>query len=75
MQIVQAIVKYYRNQKEGLIESNNSLGRKEKPIPKNFPSLYYAYSTGKISLRKAGQSVGVSGKTFKKWCDQYENKR
>ena len=75
MQIVQAIVKYYRKQKEGLIESNNSLGRKEKPIPKNFPSLYYAYSTGKISLRKAGQSVVVSGKTFKKWCDQYENKR
>lgn len=27
------------------------------------------------TLRKAGQSVGVSGKTFKKWCDQYENKR
>lgn len=66
MQIVQAIVKYYRKQKEGLIESNNSLGRKEKPIPKNFLSLYCAYSTGKISLRKAGQSVGVSGKTFKK---------
>lgn len=62
-------------QKEGLIKSNNSLGRKEKHIPENFLSLYYAYSTGKISLRKAGQSVGVSGKTFKKWCDQYENKR
>lgn len=28
-----------------------------------------------IFKKKAGQSVGVSGKTFKKWCDQYENKR
>lgn len=64
MQIAQTIMKYYCKQKNGLNEGD----------------LLYVDTISSLGRKEkaiweTGQSVVVSGKNFKKWCNQCENKR
>lgn len=46
-----------------------TLGRKPMKKPKGFPAIYAQWKAGKISARKAAETLGVSAPTFLKWAN------
>lgn len=46
-----------------------TLGRKPMEKPKAFPAIYAQWKAGKISARKAAETLGVSAPTFLKWAN------
>ena len=46
-----------------------TLGRKPMEKPKGFPAIYAQWKAGKISARKAAETLGVSAPTFLKWAN------
>lgn len=47
-----------------------TLGRKPMKKPKGFPAIYAQWKAGKISARKAAETLGVSAPTFLKWANK-----
>lgn len=46
-----------------------TLGRKPMEKPAGFPAIYAQWKAGKISARKAAETLGVSAPTFLKWAN------
>ena len=46
-----------------------TLGRKPMEKPKGFPAIHAHWKAGKISARKAAETLGVSAPTFLKWAN------
>ena len=46
-----------------------TLGRKPMEKPEGFPAIYAQWKAGKISARKAAETLGVSAPTFLKWAN------
>ena len=46
-----------------------TLGRKPMKKPKGFPAIHAQWKAGKISARKAAETLGVSAPTFLKWAN------
>lgn len=65
----------HHRQAEGIkvaMEKGVRFGRPCKEKPQTFHTVYIAFKTGKISLRKACKECGVSHQTFKKWVYEEE---